>query len=215
MSPSDDYKKKVIKRYDGFSKYYDSLDTGLVQTTVERRKKAVGLLNVQPDHIVLDVGTGSGLVLPWIAKKLISGKVYGADLSTGMLEKARERLTPDIVDRVELKVEDIEAMTFDDDFFDSMIATYTLTTVPDPWKMMRECYRVLKPGGVFVMLDTGPPSKKRGIPVYLWMRLSAILFGYTKINRRLEDYLPPGLVIESEERFYGYTVYLTVMRKIK
>ena len=41
VAPSDDYKKKVIKRYDGFSKYYDSLDTGLVKTTVERRKKAV------------------------------------------------------------------------------------------------------------------------------------------------------------------------------
>ena len=63
------------------------------------------------------------------------------------------------------------------------------------------------------MLDTGPPSKMRGYPVYLWMRLSAALFGYTFINRKLKDYIQPGFEIIGEERFYATTVYIVVLKK--
>lgn len=195
------------------SKYYDSLDSGISQASVNRRKLAVKFLNIEPDHLILDVGTGSGVILPVIARKLVTGKVIGIDLSTGMLDKARENIPEEFRGRVELKEDDVEAMSFPDDHFDSLITTYTLTTVPEPRMMMEECYRVLKPGGIFVMLDTGPPSKKHGYPIYWWMRLSAALFGYTFINRRYTDYLHSGFEVIGEERFYGTTVYIVVLRK--
>ena len=208
-------KQKVIKRYDKLSRYYDSLDSGVSKASVNRRELAVKLLNVESDDLVLDVGTGSGVILPMIARKLEKGrgKVIGIDLSTGMLDKARDNIPEELRDRVELKVDDVEAMSFPDDHFDSLIATYTLTTVPEPRMMMEECYRVLKPGGVFIMLDTGPPSNKWGYPIYWWIRGIAALVGYTFINRRYTDYLHPGFEVIGEERFYGTTVYIVVLKK--
>ncbi len=223
MIKSTSYKQKVIRRYDKLSRYYDSLDSGISKASVKRRELAVKFLNIEPGDIVLDVGTGSGVILPLIARKLervksaedTGGTVIGIDLSTGMLDKARKNIPDEFRDRVILKIDDVEAMSFPNDHFDSLIATYTLTTVPEPGMMMEECYRVLKPGGVFVMLDTGPPSKKYGYPIYWWMRLSAALFGYTFINRRYTDYLHPGFEIIGEERFYGTTVYIVVLKKVE
>lgn len=216
MADSSKHKEKVVKRYDKFSKYYDSLDSfpGIGKGEMRRRLEAVRMLDPMPHETILDVGTGSGAILPVIADLLNTGKVVGVDLSEKMLAVAKKRVgEAGLDDRVEIKVEDIEKMTFEDAGFDAVIGTYALTTVPDPKSMMNECARVLKPGGRMVILDTGPPTSKGGLPLYYWMRLTAALFGYTYINRKLVDYLPDNLAIEKEERFLATTVYCTLLRK--
>jgi ubiquinone/menaquinone biosynthesis C-methylase UbiE len=206
-------KSKVAKRYDRWSGIYDSVDTfPLIGRSEKRwRIEAIGMLDLKPDDVILDVGTGTGLMLPWIAEHLTSGKVIGIDLSEKMLARARERVKEcGFEDRVELSYEDAEGMSFQDGMFDKVIASYALTTIPDPVKMISEIYRVLKPKGQAVILDTGPPNKPIGKPVYYWMRFSAKVFGYTDISRD-----PYGIIsstnsftISEERRHYATTVYL-------
>lgn len=206
-------KTKVIKRYDKWSGYYDSLDS-IGKGERNRRVTAIDMLDVQPDDVIIDVGTGSGFILPLIADRLSGGNVIGVDLSEKMLQKAKTRvMETGVSEKVKLQKEDIEDMKFESNTFDKVIATYTLTSVPDPSAMMRECSRILKPGGSMVILDTGPPTSRLGIPMYYWMRFSAALFGYTYINRRLNDYLPENLVMEEEKRFLATTVYCTLLKK--
>ncbi|MCK4266160.1 MAG: methyltransferase domain-containing protein, partial [Thermoplasmata archaeon] len=117
-------KAKVERRYDRWSRYYDTVDTfpGIGRLEKRWRLEAIESLELKPDDMVLDVGTGTGLILPWIAERLTTGKVMGIDLSENMLEKARERAGKcGVEDRVELRKMDIEKMGFEDGSFDKVI----------------------------------------------------------------------------------------------
>jgi phosphatidylethanolamine/phosphatidyl-N-methylethanolamine N-methyltransferase len=211
-------KARVARRYDRWSGLYDFVDTfpGLGRAEKRWRLEAIGMLDLRPDDRVLDVGTGTGLIIPWIAAKLSTGKVVGIDISEKMLRKAEERVQRlGLSSKAEFRREDAEAMTFGNATFDKVIATYTLTTIPDPEAMLKEISRVLKPGGTLVLLDTGPPTKPRGNALYYWMRFTARIFGYTDISRDPYKILAagPSFSITEERRYYATTVYLMKLLK--
>jgi len=211
-------KSKVARRYDRWSGLYDFIDTfpGFGRAEKRWRREAIDMLDLQPGDRVLDVGTGTGLIVPWIADKLDSGKVIGTDISEKMLERARERVEKlGLSSKAEFVKDDAEAMMFPDASFDKVIATYTLTTIPDPAAMMKEIHRVLKPGGILVLLDTGPPTETKGNTLYYWMKFTARLFGYTDISRdpyKILAEAPPFTKCE-ERRYYATTVYLMSLKK--
>jgi len=211
-------KEKVAKRYDRWSGVYDSVDTfpGLGRWEKRWRLEAIEMLALKPSDLVLDVGTGTGLIVPWLASRLKTGKVIGIDISEKMLAKARERAEKcSVADRAEFKLDDAEKMSFPDNYFDKVIATYALTTIPNPEKMVQEISRVMKPSGTFVLLDTGPPKSFGGKFVHAWMRACAKVFGYTDISRDPYKILAsaPSLKIVSEKRHYATTVYCMVLAK--
>ena len=77
----------------------------------------------------------------------------GIDLSQEMLDKAVERVQTLAMPNVTLKVMDATSMDFADGEFDSALATYTISAVPDPVAVLREMRRVVKPGGNLVLLN--------------------------------------------------------------
>ena len=99
---------------------------------------------------MLEVGIGTGLNLP-----LYPGhcRITGIDLSEEMLEKAQEKVVELALNNVTLKAMDATVMDFGDDEFDSAVATYTISAVPDPVGVLREMRRVVKPGGGIVVLN--------------------------------------------------------------
>ena len=206
-------KGEVQRRYDAWSGWYDKIDTSRAfgGATQERwRRRAIEMLEAKPGETVLDLGTGSGLIIPWIAEKYPEAKVLGVDLSPKMLALARERAG----EKAGFFLGDIDRLPFKDGSVDKAIATYTFTTAPEPRAMLVECARVMRSGGALVVLDTGPPTESRGKLLHAWMRLSAALFGYTRIERRLSDYLE-GLPFENvvEERYYSTTVYVIRLKR--
>jgi len=96
-------------------------------------------------HRVLDVGTGTGLSLPYFAPDCA---VTGIDLSADMLAHARKRVQRKNLTNVEGLLEmDASELEFADASFDSVMATFVMSVVPDPAKVLQEICRVTRPGG--------------------------------------------------------------------
>lgn len=114
------------------------------------RKHAVEIINASSGR-VLEVGVGTGLSLPNYKKHL---DIVGIDLAPEMLEKARERVKAEKLGNVSGLYEmDAGNLSFPDGSFDTTVAMYVITVVPDPRKVMLELARVTKPGGEVMLVN--------------------------------------------------------------
>ncbi len=137
----------VREAYRRWAPVYDTT-FGAVAATA--RRKAVELIN-QRRGTVLEVGVGTGLSLPNYAPYL---KITGIDLSPEMLAKAQERVAKDGLRNIEtLREMDASQLDFPDDSFNTVVAMYVMTVVPDPDKVMAELERVCAPGGEVMLLN--------------------------------------------------------------
>ena len=116
----------------------------------EGRKHAVEVLN-QSTGRILEVGVGTGLSLPDYKQSL---EIVGIDLSPEMLEKARERVAEEALENINGLFEmDAGELKFADNSFDTVVAMFTMTVVPEPEKVMRELARTCKPGGEVMLVN--------------------------------------------------------------
>ncbi|NJM34134.1 MAG: class I SAM-dependent methyltransferase [Rhodomicrobium sp.] len=137
----------VREAYRRWAPVYDST-FGLIAST--GRRKAVEQINQRRGN-VLEVGVGTGLSLPHYAPYL---KITGIDLSTEMLAKARQRVEKEGLLNVEgLHEMDAAQLEFPDDSFNTVVAMYVMTVVPDPEKVMAELERVCAPGGEVMIVN--------------------------------------------------------------
>jgi len=120
------------------------------KVAAEGRKHAVEIIN-QSSGRVLEVGVGTGLSLPTYKSSL---EIVGIDLSPEMLDRARERVAEEALENVTgLHEMDAGELKFDKDSFDTVVAMYVMTVVPEPEKVMRELARVCKPGGEVMLVN--------------------------------------------------------------
>ena len=123
----------------------------------EGRRHAVELIN-EGDGRVLEVGIGTGLSLPDYDSDL---EIVGIDLSPDMLEKARERVAAEELSHVTgLHEMDAADLKFPNAAFDTVVAMYVMTVVPEPEVVMRELARVTKPGGQVLLVPIISASAK-------------------------------------------------------
>lgn len=116
----------------------------------EGRKHAVEIINKRRGR-VLEVGVGTGLSLPAYRRSL---EIVGIDLSPEMLDKARERVAADrLTNVIGLHEMDAGDLKFPDASFDTVVAMYVMTVVPDAEKVMRELSRVCRPGGEVLIVN--------------------------------------------------------------
>jgi ubiquinone/menaquinone biosynthesis C-methylase UbiE len=98
---------------------------------------------------VLEIAIGTGLNLPYYGH---DASVTGIDLSPAMLTVARRRAN-DLGRAVTLETADAQALPFADASFDTVVSTLSLCTVPDDRAAVAEAWRVLRPGGRFLLLE--------------------------------------------------------------
>ena len=114
------------------------------------RKRAVEAVNKRSGS-VLEVGVGTGITLPQYNPHL---RITGIDLSPEMLSKARARVREKCVSNVDGIYEmDASELAFEDGAFDTVVAMYVMTVVPDPVKVLRELERVCAPGGEVLIVN--------------------------------------------------------------
>lgn len=103
---------------------------------------------------VVEIAVGTGLNLPLYPADT---HVTGIELSAEMLRRARRRVAEaGLGDRVELRQGDAQALDLTDGCADTVVSTFTICTIPDPAAAIGEAFRVLRPGGRFVLAEHGP-----------------------------------------------------------
>jgi len=134
--------------YNKMSRWYDLLAGGS-----EKKYQDIGLrmLNLQPGETVLEIGFGTGKAALCLARSVGEmGKIFGLDISEGMLSVALERLRKAaLADRVELRCGDAASLSYPDEFFDAVFTSFTLELfdTPEIPLVLKECQRVLRRGG--------------------------------------------------------------------
>ena len=125
----------------------------------DRRQAQIDLIEellqwsgVQQAENILDVGCGIGGSSLYLAKKF-NAKVTGITLSPVQASRAAERATEALLNtQASFQVADAQNMPFADNSFDLVWSLESGEHMPDKTKFMQECYRVLKPGGKFIMV---------------------------------------------------------------
>lgn len=135
----------VARAYDRWAPIYDLAFGRVFRTgralSIEAAERIGGRL--------LEVGVGTGISLPLYSRHL---RITGVDISSAMLDKARERVRAQGLDHVEtIAVMDAESLEFTDGAFDVVVAQYVVTAVPDPERALDEFVRVVRPGGEIVI----------------------------------------------------------------
>ena len=150
---------------------------------------------------VLEIGIGSGLNLKHYGDGVES--ITGVDPAAELTEKARRR-ADEIAAPVEVLGISGEALDLDNNAFDTIVCTWTLCSIPNPYRAVDEMRRVLKPGGNLIFVEHGR-SDDAGIAK--WQRriepLWKIIGGGCHLTRRADELLSDGgFSITSRESGY-------------
>ncbi len=163
-------KEQVTQMFDNVSSNYDFLNRLLTfGIDVSWRKKVVKMVADQNAKIIMDIATGTGDLAIMLAK-INPEKVIGLDISQGMLDVGKKKVEQlNLTDKVEMVIGDSENLTFADNTFDAITVGFGVRNFEDLEKGLGEIYRVLKPKGTFVVLETSQPTNflvKQGFTFY-------------------------------------------------
>jgi len=164
-------KQQVEKMFDTISGNYDGLNRIIsLGIDVKWRKNVLNLIAENKPKTILDVATGTGDLAIQFAKKTNAEKIVGLDLSEGMLSIARKKVAnSEMNDTLEFVKGDSEALLFPDNSFEAITVSFGIRNFENLEKGLSEIYRVMVPGGRFVILETSVPTHfpfKQGYYMY-------------------------------------------------
>lgn len=210
-------KEEAIASYNRISRWFD-----ILAEHWEKRFKDTGLqkLRIEEGETVLEIGFGTGRCLLALAQAAgNSGRVYGIDISPGMLNITWDRVVKaGLSPRVILKNGDAVALPFTANFFNAIFISFTLELfdTPEIPIVLKECQRILHGGGRICVVAM---SKRRGV--------SLVMKFYEWAHRRFPRYFDcrPIFVSEalkdsgfqiidaSEKSFWGWLVEIVTAKK--
>jgi demethylmenaquinone methyltransferase/2-methoxy-6-polyprenyl-1,4-benzoquinol methylase len=116
------------------------------------------LIENQHAKKILDIATGTG-DLAIMLSNTHADKIIGLDISSGMLEIGKKKIADrNLNDKIDMVLGDSENLPFEDESFDAITVGFGVRNFENLEKGLNEIYRVLKPNGTFVVLETSQPT---------------------------------------------------------
>ena len=153
-------KQQVSEMFDNVSNNYDLLNRIMTfGLDIKWRKKVVGIIGEKNPEKILDIATGTGDFAIMLAK-LKPKKIIGLDLSKGMLDVGIKKVKDkNLEGLIEMVLGDSENLPFTNNYFDAVTVGFGVRNFENLDKGLQEIHRVLKPNGIFVVLETSQPEK--------------------------------------------------------
>lgn len=163
-------KEQVAQMFDTISGNYDGLNRVIsFGIDVKWRKKVLKLVAAKNPQTILDIATGTGDLAILMANTSAT-EIIGADISEGMMEVGRKKVAEKKLDnKIKLVYGDSENLPFEENYFDAITVAFGVRNFETLEKGLAEILRVLKPNGIFVILETSVPTKfpfKQGYSFY-------------------------------------------------
>ncbi len=188
--------EKIEKIYNKMARHYDR-QMGFCERLMFRGSRDWAVSNAQGTVIELAVGTG--LNLPLYGAEV--ERVIGVDLSNEMLDVARHRVVSKGLERVELRHGDVQDLDLPEESADTVLSTFTFCTIADPLAASRQAYRVLRPGGRFLLAEHGPSTHAMVRAVMRAIEPLSIRFGADHLTRDPVPYLKTaGFTVDEVHR---------------
>lgn len=151
----------------------------------------IALASLKEGEVVLDLGSGAGLDVLLAARRVgPEGKAYGLDMTEEMLALAREYQRRSGVDNAKFLKGEMENIPLPDNHVDVVISNCVINLAADKARVLKEAYRVLKPGGRLAISDM---MWRREVPLWLrqnvelWAGCVAGALTETEYRRLLEE----------------------------
>ncbi len=168
------------KIYDIHSVFYDATFGRLVRRRIAR---AISHMKIADTDRVLDLGIGTGVSLNYYPKR---GRIYGIDLSSGMLRQARKKIIERGLDHAQVFQADALYLPFADDSFDHVFISHVISVVSDPYRLIAEAQRVAKPGARIVLVNHFQSTNRFIAMVEKWLCPLCTRLGW-RSDLRLND----------------------------
>ncbi|MBI4266745.1 MAG: class I SAM-dependent methyltransferase [Chloroflexi bacterium] len=180
----------VRSRYNRIAPVYDLLEAMLERRAGRWRELLWGKVEGRK---VLEVGVGTGKNLPYYPEE---ADVTAIDFSERMLERARRKAEKEKI-KVRLQQMDVQHLEFEDNTFDSVVATFVFCSVPDPVRGLEEVRRVCRVGGKVVLMEHVLSANR----VMAWFMnafnpLGKLLMGENMNRRTVENVVRSRLSVE-------------------
>lgn len=205
-------KQQVEQMFDTISGNYDSLNRMISLGTDQGwRRKVLRMVSAKNPETILDIATGTG-DLAILLSKSNAKRIVGLDLSAGMLEVGKEKVKAlGLQNKIEMVQGDSENLPFEDNTFDAITVAFGVRNFETLEKGLAEILRVLKPNGIFVILETSVPTKfpfKQGYNFYMKSLMPLMGKMFSK-DQKAYEYLS-----ESAQNFpYGEALN-NILRKV-
>ncbi len=145
------YKALSRKNFDHQAPIYDSSNNIFISKIPKQGYPFLqnAILHVRPQRL-LDIGCGTGEIARLLQRILPNTQIDGVDLSPEMIRQAKNKQLSNAV----FQIGDAEKLPYEADTFDMAVCSQSFHHYPNPSRALLEAYRVLKPGGIFLLCDT-------------------------------------------------------------
>ena len=189
-------KGQVEEMFDNISPRYDLLNH-LLSLNIDKiwRRKTINKLRPYQPKTILDIATGTG-DFAIAALKLSDVNITGIDISEGMLNVGREKIKVKKLDKqIRFKRADSEDLPFNEGEFDAAIVGFGVRNFENLKKGLSEIQRVLKPGGVFFVLEFSKPVSFpfKQIYMFYFTRILPLIGRMVSKDSSAYTYLPESV----------------------